>query len=408
MRIRVWPRRRRRRRRRRDPKDEARRRRLTGRLRLAVLALVGVVAAAAGVAVGRGGEPEPVPPPDPALKVSLNRLIGQRIILRMETATKRLERQARRGQIGGVVLFPPEGAQPSQVLREVNRLQRAALAGGNPPLLVAVDQEGAPVKRFPDGPPGVPPPALANLGGAEAARLEGRATGNFLKTAGVNVDLAPVLDVPELEDSFIFNRAYSQDPALVAELGAGFIRGLLLEDVAPTAKHFPGLGRAPFNTDISFATVSADRASLRADLEPFKAAIEAGVPIVMIASALYSAFDGQVQAVRSSQIVERELRRRLGFTGVVMSDDLEAEAIVSTVTPADAALDASKAGVDLLLFARTGAPADQAATVLKRAVQRGELKREALVASYMRIVELKDRFAMPPPDAQRRGRGEPG
>ena len=321
-------------------------------------------------------------------------MIGQKMIVRMETATKGLERQARRGQIGGVVLFPVDGAQPDQVLRQVEKLQRAAREGDNPPLLVAVDQEGLPVKRFPDGPPGVPPPALANLGGVEAARLEGRATGTFLKTAGVNVDLAPVLDVPDSTTSFIFNRAYSQDPALVAELGAGFIRGLLLENVAATAKHFPGLGRAPFNTDFSFATVEADRASIRADLEPFEVAIKAGVPIVMVASALYSALDGQVQAVRSARIVERELRSRLGFTGAVMSDDLEAEAIVSTVTPADAALDASKAGVDLLLFARTGTPRDQAATRLQRAARGRELPRESLVASYQRILELKDRFAV--------------
>ncbi len=217
----------------------------------------------------------------------------------------------------------------------------------------------------------------------------------FLKTAGVNVDLAPVLDVPESEDSFIFLRAYGQDAEIVAELGAGFIRGLLLEDVAPTAKHFPGLGRAPFDTDVSFATVSADLALIRADLEPFEAAIKAGVPIVMVASALYSAFDDQVQAVRSSRVVKR-LRRGLGFDGVVMSDDLEAEAIVSTVTPADAALDASKAGVDLFLFARTGAPAKQAADRLERAAKRGDRARSALVASYRRIVELKDRFASPP------------
>ena len=394
MRIRLLPRRRRRRRRRRhDPKQDARRTRLNGRLRLAALGVAAVVAALAGVAVGRGGEPAPEPPPEPVLNVPLKRLIGQKMMVRMETATKGLVRQARRGQLGGVVLFPLPDAQPAEVLKDVEKLQEAARAGGNPPLLVAVDQEGLPVKRFPDGPPGVPPPALANLGGAEAARLEGRATGNFLKTAGVNVDLAPVLDVPASETSFIFNRAYSQDPALVAELGAGFIRGLLLEDVAATAKHFPGLGRAPFNTDISFATVEADRALLRADLEPFEAAIKAGVPIVMVSSALYAGFDGQVQAVRSSRIVERELRRRLGFTGAVMSDDLEAEAIVSTVTASDAALDASKAGVDLLLFAKTGTPREQAATRLQRAARGRELPRESLVASYQRILELKNRFA---------------
>ena len=395
MQIRLFPRWRRRRRRR-DPRHEARRRRANGRRRLAALALVAAAAAAAGVAIGRDPapalEPEPESESEPELDVSVKRVVGQQLMVRMETATDGLERQARRGEIGGVVLFP---AEPEQVGRQVDRLQRAAIEGGNPPLLVAVDQEGAEVRRFPDEPPGIPPRSLKNVGGAAAARVEGRATGVFLKKAGVNVDLAPVLDVPESEDSFIFLRAYGQDAEIVAELGAGFIRGLLLEDVAPTAKHFPGLGRAPFDTDVSFATVSADLALIRADLEPFEAAIKAGVPIVMVASALYSAFDDQVQAVRSSRVVKR-LRRGLGFDGVVMSDDLEAEAIVSTVTPADAALDASKAGVDLFLFARTGAPAKQAADRLERAAKRGDRARSALVASYRRIVELKDRFASPP------------
>jgi beta-N-acetylhexosaminidase len=394
MRIRLLPRRRRRRRPE-HPRAAARRKRVFGRLRLLALGLAALAAAAVGVSIGRGGEPAPEPAPEPALMVPLKRLIGQKMIVRMETATDGLERKARRGQIGGVVLFPLPGAQPSAVLKQVDRLQRAARAGGNPPLLVMVDQEGLPVKRFPDGPPGVPPRALTNLGGAEAARLEGRATGTFLKTAGVNVDLAPVLDVPALETSFIFYRAYGQDPALVAELGAGFVRGLLLEGVAATAKHFPGLGRAPFNTDSSFATVEADRALIRADLEPFEAAIKAGVPMVMVSSALYEAFDGQVQAVRSSRVVERELRRRLGFKGAVISDDLEAEAIVSTVTPADASLDAAKAGVDMLLFARTGTPVAQAARRLQRAVRDRDLERSSLVASYQRILELKDRFAIP-------------
>jgi len=308
----------------------------------------------AGVSVGSSGEPPPEPEPRAALEVPLKRLLGQRLMVRMEALTDGLQRRARRGEIGGVVLFPPDGTTPEQVRSQLDRLQVAALKGGNPPLLVLVDQEGAEVRRFPDGPPAIPPRSLRFIGGAEAARLEGRATGRFLRGTGVNVDLAPVLDVPESELSFIFSRAYGLEAEGVATPGAGFIRGLLLEDVAATAKHFPGLGRAPFNTDASSATVDATRELLKTDLKPFKAAIEAGVPIVMVGSALYSAYDDSVQAVRSAQIVQGELRDRLGFTGVVMSDDLEAPAITSTVTPAAAALDAARAGVDLLLFAATG------------------------------------------------------
>lgn len=406
MRIRVLPKRRRRRTRRgRDPREEARRRRRNGRRRLVGLAAVAVLALAAGAAIGRDAAPAPQPEAEPQVDVPLKHLVGQRVMVRMETHTKDLERQARRGRIGGVVLFPPDGVSQKQVKRDVDRLQRAAIEGGNPPLLVAVDQEGGEVRRFANEPPGIPPRALENVGGADAARLEGRATGVFLKSVGVNVDLAPVLDVPENESSFIFLRAYSLEAQTVAALGRGFIRGLLLEDVAPTAKHFPGLGRAPSNTDVSFSTVSDERAFILDDLLPFEAAIDAGVPIVMVSSALYSALDGQVQAVRSQAVVNRLLRGRLGFTGVVMSDDLEAEAIVSTVTPAEASLDAVRAGVDLLLFAETGGPTEQAASRIRKAAKRDDLSREELVAAYQRIVELKERFAMPPEGERGQGGG---
>jgi beta-N-acetylhexosaminidase len=365
---------------------------------VAGLGLVAILAALAGVVLGAGGggvEPDADAGP-PELQLPLKRLIGQRLVVRMERPTAALKRQARRGEIGGVVLFPPPEIEPEDLRRQVNRVQRAAVEGGNPPLLVAIDQEGFPVRRLPKGPPSIPPPALAGLGDAADPKLEGQATGNYLKGAGVNADLMPVLDVPSSSESFMIYRAYSIDAKIVAKLGAGIIRGLDSAGVAATAKHFPGLGHAPLNTDLGPSTVEATQAQLEAGLLPFKAAIRAGVPMVMVSNAVYVAYDSDAPAVLSERVVRGELRERLGFEGVVISDDLEASSILAITTPAEAAVRAAISGVDLLMFARTGEPAAEAAERLLRTAKRGRLSRSELEASYRRIVALRERVAVVP------------
>ena len=353
--------------------------------------MVALAAAIAGAAVGSGAGGEPArsaPPPVP-----IERLIGQTLLVRMEAATEGLVRRARRGQIGGVIVFPPAESVPTDVRRDVKELQRAARRGGNPPLLVATDQEGFPVNRFPLGPPSLPPPTLGANGTRDDAKLEGEATANYLRQGHLNVDLAPVLDVVGLPATFMSPRSYGSSPDTVARIGAAFVRGLDSQGVAATAKHFPGLGRATVNPDLAPSAVSTDRATLEEEMEPFRAAIRAGVPLVMVASASYEALDPGVPATLSENVIRGELRGGLRFTGAVITDDLEAEAIAAVDTPARAAVRAAQAGADLLLFARTGAPAAQATRNLERAVERGKLTRAELEASYARITALKDAYA---------------
>ena len=127
--------------------------------------------------------------------------------------------------------------------------------------------------------------------GADAARTEGEDTGNFLKGAGVNVDLAPVMDVelPQTADT-IASRTFSDDAAVVSEVGSAFIEGLQSTGVAATAKHFPGLGPATVNTDFAPTEVVASQETLDAALQPFQAAVDSGVELVMVASASYPAY----------------------------------------------------------------------------------------------------------------------
>jgi len=238
-------------------------------------------------------------------------------------------RRIRTGQIGGVVLFQ-NNATESQVPGLVAKLQAAAHAGGQLPLVIAVDQEGGLVKRLP-GPPTLAPAAMHT---ATVAKAQGVATGRYLHRLAINVDLAPVLDVPASSSAFIFSRAFSTSPAAVASNGVAFAQGLVAGGVAATAKHFPGLGRLTESTDYAPETVHASRAALASDLTPFRKAIAAGVPAVMVGTAVYPAYGDDLPAACSPAIVTRLLRGSLHFGGVVLSDDLDTSGVSARIPPA--------------------------------------------------------------------------
>jgi beta-N-acetylhexosaminidase len=316
-------------------------------------------------------------------------LLGQMLMVRMNgSATPELVRGARDGEIGGVIVFPPPG-QPEEELRaEIGRVQEAATAAGRPPLLVAIDQEGGEVKRLPEGPPDSSAPELGENGDPAEARAAGRATGRYLARLGINVDLAPVLDVPSTSASFMTSRAFGDDPRAVGELGSAFAEGLEAGGVVPAVKHFPGLGRAVANTDLGPSELDASEDELEDDLVPFREAIAREVPMVMVGNAIFQALDPRAPAALSAAVVGDLLRDELGFTGVVISDDLGAGAIDAAVSEREASVAAARAGIDILLFAGTddAGPAHEA---LLDARDRGELSRADLERSLLRILELK-------------------
>jgi beta-N-acetylhexosaminidase len=326
---------------------------------------------------------------------TLAQLVGQHLLVRMQGSTPSAAflRRIREGEIGGVVLFQ-NNATPAGVPALVAKLQAAAHAGGQLPLLVAVDQEGGIVKRLP-GPPTAAPGAMRS---AAAARAQGLATGRYLRGLGIDDDLAPVLDVPAGPSAFIFARAFSTSPSLVATRGVSFAQGVVAGGVAATAKHFPGLGRVAETTDASSATVLASRTALARDLIPFRQAIAAGVPSIMVGTAIYPAYGDRLPAACSPSIVTRLLRETLHFRGVTVSDDLDTAAVSSHFAPPQAAVQAVTAGIDLVLVAGVGgsggnAVGENSYAALLRAAQTGRLSRASLEASYARIAALKRRFS---------------
>jgi beta-N-acetylhexosaminidase len=377
--------------------ERERRRAELRRRRLRALGAVAGVACILGAVVGAGAgddEPSPAEAAIPAecagsSPAAARRMAGQRLIVRSDgTPDSRLIERAREGEIAGVIVFPSLGDEEADITEGLKRLQRAAAAGGQRPLIVATDQEGGEVKRFTLAPPQRSPFQLGDFGDADDARLEGKATGSFLDRVGINTDLAPVLDVDAVPGSVMHYRAFGSDPKRVSALGLAFAAGLAKDGVLATAKHFPGLGRSTLNTDLSPSQIDASRVELMRDLLPFRDAIAQGIPLVMVGLATYPALKARDPAALEPKIVDGLLREQLGFEGVVITDDLEAGAVASSYSAQEAAVAAARAGNDLLLFAQDSAP--DALGALARAITTARVDIAAARQSCLRIVELRE------------------
>lgn len=327
-----------------------------------------------------------------ALPQSPARLLGQRIMVGLPgaTASPGLLRRIRAGQVGSVILFARNIVSDQQVRALTGSLQAAARAGGNPPLLIAVDQEGGGVKRFANGPPFLSPPAMAASGSTKVAFNQGWLTGRYLRSRGVNMDLAPVVDVPTSSGAFIWQegRAFSFDAGTVAKYATSFARGLQSAGVAATAKHFPGVGSATTDTDFRLDELRPSVAQRVGALQPYPSLIPRGLDAVMVATAGLPGWDATgTPAALSSQIIGGLLRRGLGFTGVAITDSLSSPTGHNEIA---GGVLAARAGADILLYVDS-APGELGA--LESALVRGSITRSQAVLSYHRIVALKLRVA---------------
>jgi len=263
------------------------------------------------------------------------------------------------------------------------------------PLLLMTDQEGGVVRRL----PGQPVLSEKEIGQAAAAgaaaRAAGTGAGENLRGVGMNVNLAPVLDVYRFPGDFDdqFQRSYSSNPRVVSRLGANFVKAQQAAGVAATVKHFPGLGAATAtqNTDEGPVTLNVPVKDLRSiDEYPYRAAIAAGVKLVMVSWAIYPALDPKLPAGLSPRIVGGELRQRLGFTGVTITDALEAGALRPFGTFGNRARMAAAAGMDLILCsAQKASEGEQARIALESAYRGGSLGQAAFRGADQRVLALK-------------------
>jgi beta-N-acetylhexosaminidase len=346
---------------------------------------------AAGATAAAGATPAVSAPAAAASApaLTLAQLVGQHMVFAYDglVPPPALRRRIARGEAAGVILFSRNVSSATQVLGVVRDLQAIPRpAGLRAPLIVMTDQEGGPVRRI----PGAPARAAADVGTASEARADGRAAAGTLRSAGVNMDLAPVSDVGRTGSALVGERrVYGHTAKRVASLAGAFASGLRAGGVRATAKHFPGFGAATVNTDNAPARITASLSTLHSvDAKPFASLIARGVDAVMVSTAIYPALDARPAAF-SSRWVTDELHGRLGFRGVTMTDDLGTPAVRAFGSNAARAVLAVQAGVDLPLFSATYVDSARAAEGLLAAARRGDLSRAALRSQAQRVLALR-------------------
>jgi beta-N-acetylhexosaminidase len=373
-----------------------------GGLALALAMAMPTLAAAAARTTGaaQSGVVRPALAADlPSL--SAQQLAGQRVIYSYPglTPPASLISLIKHGEAAGVIFFGQNISSEAQIAGVIKQLNRANASSLNPvraPLLLMTDQEGGQVRRLPGRPYlsekqiGANPLAKAKVLATQA----GQGAAANLHGVGMNVNLAPVLDVYRKAGNFDdqFGRSYSKNPTVVSDLGANMIKAQQAGGVAATAKHFPGLGAATAsqNTDIRPVTLNLPLATIRSiDERPFQAAIKAGVKLIMVSWATYPAI-GARPAGLSPSVVQGELRNQLKFTGVTITDALEAGALRSYGSTQNRALFAALAGMDVLLCsAQNVTQGNQARSELAAAYRNGTLNGPAFLASVNRVVTLR-------------------
>jgi len=293
---------------------------------------------------------------------------------------------------GGVILFRRNIRSAAQ-LRRLTEAIHATGAGVRP--LVGLDHEGGRVHRLPR--PFTHFPPAATLGAQRdphLAEVVGLAMGRELRAAGIDLDFAPVLDVwSNPRNRVIGDRAFASDPGLVARLGIALARGLARAGVLACGKHFPGHGASTGDSHFVLPRVRRPRRALTAvELLPFARAIAAGIPALLTAHVVYPALDPRRPATLSRAICRDLLRRRLGFRGVLFSDDLDMNAVAAHSTPARSAVAALGAGCDMLLVCQSLDAARAAMRGVEDAVADGTLDPAGIAGALGRIAALRRRL----------------
>ena len=292
----------------------------------------------------------------------------------------------RRLQLGGVIAFDDNVGSPAQARRVNRTLQRSVRRPW--PLLLAVDQEGGRVARVRDGVTRFP--TLMSTGAAddeELTREVHRASGGELRRLGFNVDFAPVADVTVGPvDAAIGARAVGGDPRLVTKHALAAAEGLLEGGVVPVLKHFPGHGSVGADSHVRLPVQTRSRERLAAvDWRPFEAAIEEGLPAIMMGHLDVRDIHRGVPSSLSPKLIRGALRGDLGFEGLVVTDALNMGAVTRDYGPAEAAVAAVRAGADVLLMPTDPAVARRG---LVRAVRSGRLSEERLQQAAARQIAL--------------------
>lgn len=299
--------------------------------------------------------------------------------------------------VGGIVYFAQNLLDPEQTTTILANVKQFYADAGNVAPFIAVDEEGGTVVRIADneafGAQDVgDASAIGSAGDTEAAKRAAEQIADYLMPLGFNLDFAPVADVVDpLRSDTMGLRSFSSDAAVAADMVRAEVEGFRDKKMLCCAKHFPGIGAAAGDSHEGAITIEATNEELETvDLVPFRAAIEAGVPMIMVGHvSLPNIVGDSTPAPLSSAVVQGMLRDSLGYTGIIVTDSLSMGAITDYYTPAEAAVAALKAGCDIPLMPER---LDEAYQGVLSAVQAGELTEERIDESLTRILTAKQEY----------------
>jgi beta-N-acetylhexosaminidase len=331
------------------------------------------------------------------LKFSDEQIAGQRLMVGFDGTdlNKDLKFLIDTIKVGGIILFSRNLSDPDQMKNLCSSAQEYAKSCVQPPLFIAVDQEGGQVARlkkpftqFPDGNPGIKDESDAkNFAGITASELG---------DVGINMDMAPVMDVmPKGFNGVMEKRVFSHDPNMVAKLGIEVIKKLQKENIMAVAKHFPGIGRTTLDSHIDQPFLDLELSRMKpTDLLPFKSAIENSVAGVMLSHIFYRKIDPKWPASLSESIAKDLLRVQMGFEGVVMTDDLDMGAIKKYYDMKIAIRQILLADIDIALICHKGPNIQTAFETILKSVGSSKDAKENGLASVTRIMKLKGQYLL--------------
>ncbi len=295
--------------------------------------------------------------------------------------------------VGGVVLFSRNIKGPMQLTNLCQDLQDTAMEFHGLPLILAIDQEGGRVARLKE--PFTQFPGNTAMGKdtkpIEKAIEFGRVTAKELKLVGLNMNFAPVLDVQRGEpEKHLRGRTFGEDVKTVTRLGKTVVRSLQEHGILAVAKHFPGLGRSRVDPHFELPRIELDMKEMEeVNLPPFQAAININVSGIMTSHAIYPALDPERPATLSPVILTQLLREKMGFEGLIITDDLEMGAIAKHWGIAEGAATAFEAGADILLICQDQRKALEGIELLRRRLLQGEISSQRLDQSNERIMGVR-------------------
>ncbi|MDR4889564.1 beta-N-acetylhexosaminidase [Fredinandcohnia sp. QZ13] len=330
-------------------------------------------------------------------KMSLEDKIGQMILAGVSGTSidANANKLISQFHVGGIIFYKYNFETPTQVIQLVNQLK--ARNSSSLPLLLGVDQEGGRVTRLPGGLTNFPPnKQIGQVNNPEFSYKVGTLLGHELKEFGLNLDFAPVLDINSNPNNpVIGDRSFGNNAEVVSKLGIQTMKGIQSQNVITTIKHFPGHGDTSVDSHLDLPIVNKSLKELKElELIPFERAINQGADVVMVAHILLPQLDKTNPGTMSKAVMTDLLRKQLGFTGVIITDDMTMGAITEHYGIGKAAVESVKAGSDIILVGHDYNNVVKIISSLKTAVQNGEISEQRLNDSIERIIQLKRKYSI--------------